>query len=530
MREEQINKEIEFISKLKELKSIVKELKEIFSDMPEYKANIEDLENMENYIKELESTSTFNLEKGTVNEISINQMNSIIRKYDQYYKLYNNIMIISQELPSVSEDNINTLVEKCVQVHKILVSSELDNHKEIELVLSDFYAIVYKVMKLEVIFSFNQNLFNFIKNDESKISHPYISELIEKDVLSINDNHELLLKLEDIKSNGIDNSKIIDYDLFKLVSIKTLENIQYSKKDDFLSNVAQIETLKDDIYEKNNILEEKNKKTKESKKDANFALLKILGRLLSYAINGAIIVGIGRGVHLLEKTGLQKTYYTTTEYNVDTGENKQSSGYRGFPSDTVQVLEEEPWIKHKSDFTQRIYTYNLNEKGYTDIKDYLKDIDEVTPKVRETTQTGKPENFDSSKTPGIDNSFYITITKFDKDKKEPYELKDHLEFPIIVGILSLIISIYIRIKIGEEFDAESLKYLISNYNDIKILSAQFKEDSISTKNEMIEMNQKLQEIIKVLTDEYNKLSPYIQQLPEVEAAKNKYLSKHIKRK
>ena len=112
---------------------------------------IEDLESLENYIKELENTSTFNLEKGTVNEISINQMNSIIRKYDQYYKLYNNIMIISQELPSVNEDNINTLVEKCVQVHKILVSSELDDHKEIELVLSDFYAIVYKVMKLEVI-------------------------------------------------------------------------------------------------------------------------------------------------------------------------------------------------------------------------------------------------------------------------------------------------------------------------------------------------------------------------------------------
>ena len=99
MKEEQINKEIEFISKLKELKSIVKELKEIFSDKPEYKVYIEDLKNLENYIKELESPNTFNLEKDKVNEISINQMNSIIRKYEQYYKLHNNIMMINQQLP-----------------------------------------------------------------------------------------------------------------------------------------------------------------------------------------------------------------------------------------------------------------------------------------------------------------------------------------------------------------------------------------------------------------------------------------------
>ena len=491
---------------------------------------IEDLESLENYIKELENTSTFNLEKGTVNDISINQMNSIIQRYEQYYKLYNNIMIISQELPLVNEDNINILVEKCVQVHKILVSSELDNHKEIELVLSDFYAIVYKVMKLEVIFSFNQNLFNFIKNDESKIRHPYISELIEKDVLSINDNHELLLKLEDIKSNGIDNSKIIDYDLFKLISIRTLQNIQYSKKDKFLSNVTQIETLKDDIYEKKKEFESRNKKTKESRKDVNFALLKILGRFLTYVINGAIIVGVGRETHLLEKKLLGKYYYTTTEYNLDTGENKQSSGYSGFPSDTVQVIEEEPWINHKSDYTQRIYTYNLEEKGYTDTKDYLKDIEDVTPNVREISQTEKPESFDPTKTPTTDNSFYIIITKFDKDKKEPYELKDHLLLPIIAGILSLIISILIRMKIADDFDIESLKYLISRYINKKEYFSNYKEKSIRTKNEMIEMNKELQEIIKALTDEYNKLSPYIQQLPEVETVKEKYLSKNIKRK
>ena len=531
MKEEQINKEIEFISKLKELKSIVKELKEIFSDKPEYKVYIEDLKNLENYIKELESPNTFNLEKDKVNEISINQMNSIIRKYEQYYKLHNNIMMINQQLPSVNEDNINTLVEKCVQVHKMLVSSELDNHKEIELVLSDFYAIVYKVMKLEVIFSSNQNLFNFIKNDESKISHPYISELIEKDVMSINDNHELLLKLEDIKSNGIDNSKIIDYDLFKLIIIKTLENIQYSKKDEFLSDVTQIEILKDDIYEKKEEFESRNKKTKESKKDVNDALLKILGRFLTYAINGAIIVGIGRGAHLLEKAGLQKTYYTTMEYNVDTGENKPSSGYKGFPADnSIQVIEEEPWIKHKSDYTQRIYTYNLNEKGYTDIKDYLKDIEDVTPNERDISKTAKPESFDPTKTPTTDNSFYIIITKFDKNKKEPYELKDHLIFPIIAGILSLIISIILRLKIADEFDIESLKYLISRYIDKKEDFSKYKKDSISTKNEMLEMNQELKEIFKALTDEYNKLSPYIQQLPEVEAAKKKYLSNHINKK
>ena len=53
---------------------------------------IEDLESLENYIKELENTSTFNLEKGTVNDISINQMNSIIQRYEQYYKLYNNAL------------------------------------------------------------------------------------------------------------------------------------------------------------------------------------------------------------------------------------------------------------------------------------------------------------------------------------------------------------------------------------------------------------------------------------------------------
>ena len=522
MREEQINKEIEFISKLKELKSIVKELKEIFSDKPEYKVYIEDLENMENYIKELESTSTFNLEKGTVNEISINQMNSIIQRYEQYYKLYNNIMIISQELPLVNEDNINILVEKCVQVHKELVSSELDNHKEIELLLSDLYTVVYNVMKLEVIFSSNQNLFNFIKNDESKISHPYISELIEKDVMSINDNHELLLKLEELKSNGIGSSKIIDWDIFKLISIKTLKNLKYSKKDEFLSNVNKMESLQDSIEEKNNELEEKNKKYKESKKEANIALLKIFGRFLTYAINGAIIVGIGRGAHLLEKKVLQKTYYTTTEYNVDTGENKQSSGYKRFPSDTVQVIEEEPWIKHKSDYTQRIYTYNLNEKGYTDIKDYLKDIDEVTPSVRDINQTEEPEDFDSSKTPTSDNSFYIEITKFDKEKKEPYELKDHLIFPIIAGILSLIISYIIRCQIIDN-ELGTLGYY---YNCEKRKSDDCKNSYLSTKNEMLEMNQELQEILKVLTDEYNKLSPYIQQLPEVEAAKRKYLSKY----
>ena len=511
MKEEQINKEIEFISKLKELKSIVKELKEIFSDKPEYKVYIEDLENMENYIKELESTSTFNLEKGTVNEISINQMNSIIQQYNQYYKLYNNIMIISQELPLVNEDNINILVEKCVQVHKILVSSELDNHKEIELLLSDLYTVVYNVMKLEVIFSSNQNLFNFIKNDESKISHPYISELIEKDVLSINDNHELLLKLKELKSNGIDSSNIIDLDLLTSITKMTMKNIKIECKESMLEDIDSYEKMKSAINESEEKYSKEESIVLEAKQEKREAFGSVVKKLTIYGMNVALVIGVGVGMHLVEKNISRKYYTTTTTYNSETGEyNTSKPKYEKKENFPIKIIKETPW--EEDNFTTKtyrkdIYTYSLSEnEDYNDLSDYIdyllvnpESYSPITLKVSE-----KPAEF------GKKETVYIVQKKeYDENNYKDIDLKNHLFDPINFSLFAGVIDLLILAKNNNI--SNNLKGRLNNHKRTKKNLIAHQKLLQKTKKELGDVIKEREELYKKIIGEYNELPNLIQE-------------------
>ena len=97
--------------------------------------------------------------------------------------------------------------------------------------------------------------------------------------------------------------------------------------------------------------------------------------------------------------------------------------------------------------------------------------------------------------------------------------------------IALVTSYGIRRELWFKIDSYiKLKKLIEDYNDKKIEAKQEKNHIDEIKKEIKLIEKEIEEILSKMDILYNELSPYIQQLPEVEAVKGKYLSKHIKRK
>ena len=510
------NQTAKSVSNLTEIKNIIKELKEMFSNNEKYQKQLEKLTNAEKYIEELESKDedeSYNLKKEDVMNDSIEKLYEIIRKYELFYQLLNMVESLNQEMLNTKEENINDLIYKCFEMQKKLVNSDFKDYKEVEYLLPIIYECMYNVMKREIIFSHSHyySLFNFIKNDESKISHPYISELIEKDVLSINDNHELLLKLKELKSNGIGSSNIIDLDLLTSITKITMKNIKIECKESMLEDIDSYGKMKSAINESEEKYSKEESIVLEAKQEKREAFGSVVKKLTIYGMNVALVIGVGVGMHLVEKSISRKYYTTTTTYNSETGEyNTSKPKYEKKEIFPIKIIKETPW--EEDNFTTKtyrkdIYTYSLSEnEDYNDLSDYIdyllvnpESYSPITLKVSE-----KPAEF------GKKETVYIVQKKeYDENNYKDIDLKNNLFFPTFFLLFAGVIDFLFLAKNNNI--SNNLKGRLNNHKRTKKNLIAHQKLLQKTKKELGDVIKEREELYEKIIGEYNELPKLIQE-------------------
>ena len=494
----------------------VSNLKEIFSNNEKYQKQLEKLTNAEKYIEELESKDedeSYNLKKEDAMNNSIEKLYEIIRKYELFYQLYNMVESLNQEMLYTKEDNINDLIYKCFEMQKKIVNSDFKDYKEVEYLLPIIYECMYNVMKREIILSHSHyySLFNYIKNDYTKISHPYIARLIENDIIET-ESEELLMKLKYLKAKGLDSSNIIDVDLLTSITKMTMKNIKIDSKENLLEDIDSYEKMKSAIKESEEKRSNAESIVKEAKQEKREAFGSVVKKLTIYGMNVALVFGIGVGTHLVEKNISRKYYTTTTTYNSETGEyNTSEPEYEIKTSNPIKITEEEPWREDSfiiKKYKKDIYTYNLSEnEDYKDLSDYIdyllenpRSTSPITLKVSE-----KPEEF------GKEETVYIVEKKeYDENNYRDIDLKNHLFYPTFFLFLAGVIDFLILAKKNKNI-SNNLKGRLNNHKRTKKILTDHKKLLQEKEKELEALNNQREKLYEKIIDEYNKLPELIQE-------------------
>ena len=510
------NQTAKSVSNLTEIKNIIKELKEIFSNNEKYQKQLEKLTNAEKYIEELESKDedeSYNLKKEDVMNDSIEKLYEIIRKYELFYQLYNMVESLNQEMLNTKEVDINDLIYKCFEMQKKLVNSDFKDYKEVEHLLPIIYECMYNVMKREIIFSHSHyySLFNYIKNDNTKISHPYIARLIENDIIET-ESEELLMKLKYLKAKGLDCSNIIDLDLLTSITKMTMKNIKIECKESMLEDIDSYGKMKSAINES----EEKYSKVEsivlEDKQEKREAFESVVKKLTIYGMNVALVIGVGVGMHLVEKNISRKYYTTTTTYNSETGEyNTSKPKYEKKENFPIKIIKEKPWEEDNfitKTYRKDIYTYSLSEnEDYKDLSDYIDYLLEnpesyspITLKVSE-----KPAEF------GKKETVYIVQKKeYDKNNYKDIDLKNHLFYPTICSLFAGVIDLLILIKKNKNI-SNNLKGRLNNHKRTKKILIDHQKLLQEKEKELEALNNQREKLYEKIIGEYNELPKLIQE-------------------
>ena len=109
----------------------------------------------------------------------------------------------------------------------------MDYEAEKDLVLN-VYVTIYKVIKLEILYSNDTKLLDTIKNDDVDIQ--YISSLIREDIYNTKNNSDIKNFLVNIENNGLDDKYLIDKHLIMLISLYNSNNLKSKTRDKLILN------------------------------------------------------------------------------------------------------------------------------------------------------------------------------------------------------------------------------------------------------------------------------------------------------
>lgn len=517
--------------KLKDIKSHLKNLEKININIANLKKAIESIEiEVESNIKlnyemldEVEQSEQLNNLNAMVYNSAIERLNKfdnqILNEYNNYYKiniLYKNL---NKKVENANEDNIAEIVTDCLKMlTKIKSSSNIDYSMEKELV-ENIYELVYKVIKLELIYSDSAGVLFHIRNNSTD-SH-YIIEHMKREIESLDDNkHEVKMlkeKIEILEENGLDNMFLLDKDVMILLAISTNENLNTKTKKQFLDSLENHQILVGDYERKENEINTISNEIDSLKRKLKISSLKIFKKKSFLTLNllliSASITGSTVAIGNLTKEKEYKTY--TTVYDSSTDKTTTSEDYENMLQKTsINITEYSPWDVagyFRDEYSRNVYKYNLDnvEEEFLDLKDYLtSDIKENISFEREIeTQKEKPEDLDYS-----ENKYIITRKR--KDENDFQRVYSYFLWELLSLVASAVI-INIDIKLLKKISPEKLRLLRKNKKRTQKMIKDKKTLLLEEKNNFDLLSQQLLLSKLEVLDNYEKLPVPVQENPEL---------------
>ena len=440
---------IKYITLIKDVTKKISELESIGIDMKPYKDKLNKIKNeTDNKDKNNECQYDFIDTNAVTEKMSeslyskkIEELEFLIivlqEKYENYYVSSKKSSYIQDRLNEENIDITDLVGTANVLLEKI-ESMPTDDYKIQEPIINSIYKAVYNVMKLESLYqTFHNNSIILSKVNKSDIHSFYISKQIEEEC-NMSQNKQVLDKYNQLKTASMNNNIIINNELLRLLALDTEKECITNFKEKALKNIEDykraIQELKITATRLNDSAFEYNKYSKRTRKDQIKLLKRLSFILASLGITGTICFSTVK--EMKKEADLYNTH--TIEYDIQTGEAKDSYSWEIKKKNNALLKEEEPWEYNEDtkEYSKNFNEYSFNLDDVEDPNSYLKMINENNLSDSDTQTTKeKPDNFGNEQ-----KKYNLTFKEYGEEHKGQED--DMLFYGIfVVPLIALMVSL-----------------------------------------------------------------------------------------
>ena len=392
-------------SKLKETRNTIEKLKSLSFNLDNIINSVNNIDSMvkekikEIYDNKKDNNVFFNDEIKYIYDNAIKKLNNINeylkKEYEKYYKISTLTKKLNNRIQDINEENVDEAVLLSKELLNILKTSSTIDYEAEKDIVSNVYDAIYKVIKLEILYSNDTKLLDMVKNDD--VDSQYIANLIKKDINNIKDKSDINRVLMNIENNGLDDKYLIDKNLITLISLYNSNNLKLKTRNKLISNIDEYESLSRDLV----YLESDNKKIqgkidKLNNKRSNLIKKKIKqkGMLTINALLVSIIIAGGSlGIKHIAKEKKYKTI--TTKYDSYTDTFDVEEEYTRGKDESIKLTEYSPWDSpgyFRDNYTRNVYSYDISDisADYSDISKFLNS--NIRDNIRYDESTEKKKN------------------------------------------------------------------------------------------------------------------------------------------
>lgn len=410
-------------------------------------AKIEELisEQIENNLQKKTNNPKYNLEEAlridySVANVRLNGLVNVLKtKYEDYFRIMNKITQIQEILAATDDKNFDEIIDSLLMSLGLLrTSSNVVYDKEKEIV-EKFYNIIYKVMKLEILYTGKTRLFNEIKKDDTD-THYIVNELL-KDVEELN-NSRINSIIRDIQCEGIDDGLLLDESLIFLIAAMQNPEVIASQHEEFELSKEEMEELKKEIELQVGELESAKEEAKGKNRKVENLKKQKRNKTIKTGFNAILLAaGMAGVVAGADKLTTGTDYYTTVkQYDTSTGTTTVSDPTYTKGTDEREVIIEEygqwdnPGYFRNDKWERPKYTFYVDDLDeiYDNPEDYLDTKFKGQFNGKTTTEYSKemPEDYGTYE----GNKYIVTITEKNLEDSQPGRRPVKFALALLMGL------------------------------------------------------------------------------------------------
>lgn len=300
--------------------------------------------------------------------------------------------MLSKKLENVSEKNIESLSKKGKELLNDIRGSSIVDFKMEQNLVENIYTILYKLIKLEIIYKGKSSISDYVKTDETDCA--YFAKLVKENIDDLDEESknkitELIINLSTLR---LTNDNYLDDNLLKSIIVfeddKLLDKINKNFEEK-IENYEELNNKYEIALRRNQNLSKKANELEEEKKHNGRRKLR---KRIFIDIN-AVVAAMGilaSGYVLKDMTKINEYKTITTTYNSAKDELKEKETFEEETDYSLEITEYSPWIApgyFRDGYSREVYKYDLSDldKAFPNLEDYL--TEELKTDISSTNKT-----------------------------------------------------------------------------------------------------------------------------------------------
>lgn len=435
--------------------------------------------------------------------------NIIDGEYNEYLKINAKYKSLSQMLENVSEENIESLSQKGRELLNDIRNSSIVDYKMEQNLVENIYAILYKIIKFEIIYKGKSSISNYAKTDETDST--YFAKLVKDNITELDEDSKTQITklIVNLSIDGLTNDDYLDDNLLNTIIVSEDDELAELINKNFLEKLEDYEELNrkyEIAVRRNQNLSEKANELKVEKKHKGRSKLR---KRIFIDIN-AVVVAMGilaSGYVLKDMTKTNEYKTTTTTYNSVTDELKEKETFEEESEYSLEITEYSPWIEpgyFRDGYSREVYKYDLSdlEKSFPNLEDYL--TEELKTDISSTNETQTKE--EKPKDLGYKENKYI-IKEIKQDKTVYNTVISPVAWALTTSATAILIILLDRLV---AFKLLSKK----KYSELKEAYKESKRKLTQNNIELLEVKEELSNLVLQIVNSREQAMKTYEDLPE----------------